>query len=97
MIIPPEPIVVRPDTIVTFLCLAWSYGGLEYEWKRNDNSVLPSTSSHSGHSNTMYELRILNVQVMDEGLYCCVVSNECGSNTKCAWLEVDSKFHNLLM
>jgi len=91
MIIPPESIAVRPGTSVTFSCLAWSYGGLEYRWIRNNGSILPSNSTHSGHNNTVYELAISNVQVIDEGAYCCVVSNECGNLTRCARLEVDSK------
>ena len=91
MIIPPASIVARPDTMVAFSCLAWSYGGLEYRWVKNDGSVLPSNSTHSGRSHTVYELTISNVQAIDEGAYCCVVSNECGNLTKCAWLEVDSK------
>ena len=93
MIIPPKSVVARPDSIVTFLCLAWSYGELEYEWNRNNSSTLPSNSSYSFHSNTVYELKIINVQEIDKGLYCCGVSNECGNITKCAWLEVNSKLY----
>ena len=88
---PPEPIVARPDTMVKFSCLAWSYGGLEYRWIRNNSSMLPSNSTYNGRSNTVYEVSISSIQVMDEGPYCCVVSNECGNITRCAWLEVDSK------
>ena len=96
MITSPEPVTVRPDATVTFSCLAWSYGGLTYEWNRNDSSSLPSSSTISCDT-SVYELSILNVQVMDEGPYCCVVSNECGNITKCAWLEVDSKyFYNFI-
>ena len=100
MIVPPEPVIVRPNATVTFSCLAWSYGGLVYGWNRDGRSTLPNNSiffqdkSFPADKNcltTMYELRVLNVQVIDEGLYCCEASNECGSNTKCAWLEVDSK------
>ena len=92
MIKPPKPVEVHPNTTVTFSCLAWSYGGLKYEWNRNDSSVLPSSSTILG-CNT--DLAISNVQVMDEGLYCCIVSNECGNITKCAWLEVDSKLQGV--
>ena len=88
MIRPPKPVVVHPDATVTFSCLGWSYGELAYEWNRNNNSVLPSSSTILS-CNT--GLVISNVQVMDEGTYCCVVSNECGNITRCAWLEVDSK------
>ena len=101
MIIPPQPISVRPNTTVTFSCLAWSFGGLVYKWTRNDSSTLPSDSTiffkekqlpaDTNYLTTIYKLRILNVNEMDEGLYCCEASNECGSNKECAWLEVDSK------
>ena len=87
MITSPEPVIARPDATVTFSCLAWSYGGLTYQWNRNDSSTLPSSSCNTA----INEISISNVQVMDEGPYCCVVSNECGNITKCAWLEVDSK------
>ena len=88
----PEPVIVRPDATVTFSCLAWSYGGLSYEWNRNDSSTLPSSSTISCNA-ALYELSISNVQVMDEGPYCCTASNECGNITTCAWLEVDGKYN----
>ena len=91
MITSPEPVIVRPDATVTFSCLAWSYGGLSYEWNRNDDSTLPSNSTISCNA-ALYELSISNVQIMDEGPYCCTASNECGNITRCAWLEVDSKY-----
>ena len=81
MIKPPKPVVVYPDGAATFSCLGWSYGELAYEWNRNDSSVLPSNSTILS-CNTI--LTISNVQVMDEGLYCCIVSNECGNITRCA-------------
>ena len=101
MILSPRPISVHPNTTVTFSCLAWSFGGLTYKWTRSDNSTLPLGSNvffkdnripaDTSYLTTLYKLQILNVQIMDEGLYCCEASNECGSNKRCAWLEVDSK------
>ena len=101
MIIAPQPVVVRPSATVTFSCLAWSFGGLIYKWNRNDTSTLPSNATVFFQDQSIpadvncftmvYELKIINVHVRDEGLYCCIASNECGNNTKCAWLEVDSK------
>ena len=101
MIIPPEPITVCPHTTVTFSCLAWSYGGLVYRWDKNTSLTLPSNSSvffqdksfpaDTSCFTTVYELKIINTQVIDEGWYCCVASNDCGNNKECAWLEVDSK------
>jgi len=93
-------VVVRPGDMVKFSCLAWSYGGLVYEWSKN-NITLPSNASVSFENaafskdtsciTTMYHFEITNVQLTDEGMYCCIASNECGNTTKCAWLEVDSK------
>ena len=101
MIIPPEPVVIRPNESVTFSCLAWSYSVLVYKWIRNDSISLPSNNSVSFHERpfpedvdlftTVYELSIMNVQEIDEDLYCCEASNECGTSKECAWLEVDSK------
>ena len=103
MIVPPKPVIVRPNVTVTFSCLAWSFGGLVYRWNRNDSSTLPSSSSvffqdksfpaDNNWFTNMYELRIINVKVIDEGLYCCEASNECGTIRECAWLEVDSKLY----
>ena len=103
MIIPPEPVTVRPNVTVTFSCLAWSYGGLVYKWNKNDSLTLPSNSSiffqdksfpaDSSCFTTIYELKIVNAQVIDEGWYCCVASNDCGNIRECAWLEVDSKLY----
>ena len=101
MIIPPESVTVRPNATVTFSCLASSYGGLVYKWNKNDSVTLPSNSSvffqyksfpaDTSYFTTVYELKILNTQVIDEGWYCCEVSNECGNKKECSWLEVDSK------
>ena len=101
IILHPIPIKVRPDTTVTFSCVAWSYGGLVYKWQKNDSLTLPNNSAMSYESKplvintaintTIYEITIFNVEEANEGHYCCVASNGCGSTTKCAWLEVDSK------
>ena len=105
MIIPPKPTTVRPNAVVTFSCLAWSFGGLVYGWNRNNDSTLPSNSTilfqnkmlpaDTSYLTTVYELQIVNVNEMDEGLYCCEASNECGSNKECAWLEVDSMLYSI--
>ena len=97
---PPQPVIVRPGNMVTFSCLAWSYGGLVYRWSKN-NITLPSNISVSFQdgifprdtscTTTMYQFEIPNVQTLDEGLYCCIASNECGNTIECVQLEVDSK------
>ena len=98
---PPQPVIVRPENMVTFSCLAWSYGGLVYRWSRSNSTTLPSNALisfqnlmfpfNTSCTTTMYQFRISKAQTLDEGLYCCIASNECGSTTRCAWLEVDSK------
>ena len=101
MIIPPAPVRIRPNRTAKLSCLAWSYGGIVYKWNSNDSSTLPSNNSaffqdqplpaNANHITTVHKLWIFNVQTRDEGLYCCEASNERGSITECAWLEVDSK------
>ena len=101
IVLHPVPIKVHPDSPVTFSCVAWSYGGLIYEWQKNDSLTLPNNSvvtyekrpleMNTDINTTVYEITIFNVQETDEGYYCCIASNGCGSTTECAWLEVDSK------
>ena len=101
MILNPEPIKVRPAATVSFSCVAWSYGGLLYKWNKNNSAALPynSTVSYEDRplpvnaiNTTTFEITVFDVQEADEGHYCCIASNDCGSTTKCAWLEVDSKY-----
>ena len=105
MVLHPIPTKVRLGKTVTFSCVAWSYGGLTYEWNKNDSLTLPNNSAVSYESRplktnnaintTVYEITLFNVQETSEGHYCCIASNGCGSITECAWLEVDSKFYML--
>jgi len=72
-----------------------------YKWNKNNSTTLPSNALISfqnlafpfyTHSiTTVYHFKLPNANTSDEGLYCCVASNECGSSTECAKLEVDSK------
>ena len=99
MIVNPEPIKVRQGSAVMFSCVAWSYGGLVYEWNKNDSLMLPQNSAIyyenkpliNAINTTVYELTLFNVQETNEGHYCCIASNGCGSTSACALLEVDSK------
>ena len=47
--------------------------------------------SNDNINTTVYELILFNVQETNEGHYCCIASNGCGSTTECAWLEVDGE------
>ena len=103
IILHPVPIKVHPYSPVTFSCVAWSYGGLIYEWQKNDSLTLPNNSAvtyekrslkmNTDINTTVYEITLFSVEETDEGHYCCIASNGCGSTTECAWLEVDSKLH----
>lgn len=102
MIKTPERTVIRPGRTATFNCLAWSFGGLVYEWQMNDTMKLPSKATTSfniwshpddpSFTAMSYELRLPEVKMFHEGYYCCIATNACGHIKSCAWLEVDSKF-----
>jgi len=98
---PPMSNVVRPGRTAIFNCLAWSFGGLVYEWKRNYTLTIPAnaitsfkkwSSPDDSFSSMSYKLKIPEVNTSYEDYYCCVATNACGNNIRCAWLEVDSKF-----
>ena len=95
---PPHSVSLRPGKSAFFECLAWSYSGLVYDWyKRTNNISTNSVISYNRWSengsciSTIYALSISNVQLSDEGLYCCVATNDYGSVEECAWLEVNSE------
>ena len=97
----PENVTVLPDETVNFYCLAFSHGGLLYDWKVKKGSI-PLTAIESydpwqystlGQTTTINNLTMMNTKESDEGWYCCMVTNECGSVQECAWLEVDSKLN----
>ena len=105
----PCPEIVKPHNNITVLanetaylyCLASSCGGLTYDWMKNASSL--SESGVTSYVNKkflyldpivlVYQLTIPNVQLSDEGWYCCLATNECGTTEKCVWLEVNSKFY----
>jgi len=100
IIIPLENVTVLPNQDFELNCLALSSGVLMYDWIKHDGN-LPQTAvksyihklffnSLSGETTLFYNLAVQNVQPSDEGWYCCVVTNEAGSTTECAWLEVNS-------
>ena len=98
MIRSPKPVKVRPGKTATFHCLAWSFGGLVYEWNRNfkalpSNAIASFKILNDPNVRTMlYELRLPNAQESYEDDYCCIALNECGKKiSSCARLEVDSK------
>ena len=73
---------------------------LTYDWSKHDGN-LPQTAVKSyiheaflnslgGTATLVYNLGLHNVTVSDEGWYCCTATNEGGTTTECAWLEVNS-------
>ena len=103
MIRVPKNITVLLGETAYFYCLALSFSGLLYDWKRKDNAMLPSSaiksynqwpfSSFYGRITTFYNLQINNTESSDEGWYCCEAGNECGVTKECAWLEVNCKLN----
>ena len=78
-----------PGEVAKFDCLAYSFSSLQYSWrKRYSRSVLYDSEAIQNHAVTY---SINNTQPSDEGWYCCIANNECGSVEECAWLEVDSE------
>ena len=75
-------ILVEEDT--EFVCKAFSFGTIKYQWERM-NSTLPAKASTDICSST---LSIPNATQFDEGHYCCVATNECGSVKECAILSI---------
>ncbi|XP_065905710.1 cell adhesion molecule DSCAM-like [Dysidea avara] len=100
---PPVFNEVLPGGTATFPCLAWSYSGLVYDWQKNDTLQLPSNTEQSfkrwsssediGYTTYVYQLTVSNVQLSNEGSYCCLAINECGVTRSCAWLEVKTLPH----
>ena len=97
----PKNVTVRPNHSFTMNCLALSFGLLTYDWSKHDG-ILPQTAVQScvpnilfdllsGKSTSVYNLAVYNVQLSDEGWYCCNATNEAGSTVDCAWLKVNSK------
>ena len=105
LVVPCPEIIESPINNTVFLgqtanyyCLALSFGLLSYEWKKSNNDSLHPNAVQTyihkdilGGVTIVPSLKIPTVQQSDEGEYCCVATNECGSVTKCAWLTVISK------
>ena len=82
-------IIVEEDA--EFVCKAFSFGTIKYSWERM-NSTLPAKASTDICSST---LSIPNATQFDEGHYCCVATNECGTVKQCAILSIIGKIHTV--
>ena len=95
-----ENITVLPYQDYNLSCLALSLGVLTYDWNRHGGNLSQNAvksfiyedffNSLGSEGTLVYNLALPNVQLSDEGWYCCVATNEGGSTTKCTWLEVNS-------
>ena len=105
IIMSPENVTVLPNHSFTMSCLASSFGLLQYDWSKR-GGILPQTVIKSfihdilfnpltEKLTNLYNLAVHNVQLSDEGWYCCVATNDAGSTEDCAWLEVNSKLHRV--
>ena len=96
---PYKNITVVANKTANLHCLASSCGALTYDWIKHANNL--STSAVKSYVTKQflyydqivltYQLTIPNVQLSDEGWYCCLATNECGTTKRCIWLEVKSK------
>ena len=84
--------MVFPEQTVEFTCSVLGNDSVNIEWKKN-NDLLPSnsleTSQVKGKNTIIGLLKITKVKPSDEGQYCCVATNECGSREGCAWLQIN--------
>jgi len=79
--------IILAEESVTFTCRAFSFGSINYKWER-DNKEIPSKAITDICSTT---LTISNSTQFDEGLYCCLATNDCGTVKECAMLSVIGK------
>jgi len=73
---------------MTFTCQAFSFGSIHYQWER-DNNQMPNKAV-ANLCNT--SLTIPNGTQFDEGIYCCLATNDCGTVKECAVLSVIGRF-----
>ena len=96
--------MVSVNRAVDLHCLASSCEALTYDWIKNASNLSVSAVRSYVTKRFLYfvqivltyQLTIPNVQLSDEGWYCCLATNECGTTTKCIWLEVNSKYMYIL-
>ena len=96
---PYKNITILVNQAADLHCLASSCGVLTYDWMKNASNLSASAIKsyitrsilHFDQNVLTYQLTIPNVQLSDEGWYCCLAINECGTTEKCIWLEVNSK------
>ena len=92
-IVPPPEIVSHPINMivkngsnVTFNCVSFSYAPVTYTWLKDgvtllDDDVNIIINTDNDEDNNMYTttLMILDVQLSDDGVYVCSVTNREGT------------------
>ena len=85
--------MVLPEQTVEFTCSVLSNDTVNVEWKKK-NGLLPTDSLEISQFNEeknemTSSLKITKVKLSNEGQYCCVATNKCGSKEGCAWLQIN--------
>ena len=89
----PSCCSILAEQSATFTCQAFSFGSIDYMWERDDNQM-PSKAVIDVCSST---LTVPNGSQYDEGLYCCLVTNDFGTVKECAMLSVTGTFAALCL
>ena len=90
---------VNNGSNVTFNCVSFSYDIVNYTWLKNgeillddDVNIIISTDSDEDNNNYTTTLMILDVQLSDNGVYVCKVTNREGyTSSNVATLSVIGK------
>ena len=94
---------VNNGSNVTFNCVSFSYASVNYTWLRNgtlldddDVNIIISTDSDEDNNNYTTTLMILDVQLSDNGVYVCNVTNREGTTlSNAATLSVIGKLYHI--
>ena len=98
----PVDIIADNGSNVMFNCTSFSYENISYTWLKNGDTIISDNkciiSSNHKHSNTFtITLMILDVQLSDNGVYVCIVTNREGStSSKAAALSVVGKLYTYI-
>ena len=89
----PSRSIILAEQSATFTCQAFSFGSIVYIWERDGNQI-PSKAVIDVSSST---LTVPNGSQYDEGLYCCLATNDCGTVKECTMLSVTGTFAALCL
>ena len=109
-VVPPPVVISDPvDTLanngsnIMFNCTSFSYESISYTWLKNGNTILSDSdkfiisSNHEGSNTFTITLMILDVQLSDNGVYVCNVTNREGTTlSNAATLSVIGTLHSCI-